>query len=776
MEDAELDTAPCIQAQKTLMAGGYQGEVRALIRSACAECRRRKQKCARYWPCNHCDSRRVGSQCIFQTVLDIKSPEDRQAQIARFLSQWQGSCYFSHAFFDRSDGDSDGPELDLEQLGYSAAHLLSNRGSNREKKPKYITQYSKRPSHCPQLKTALRALPSKPCIDALVDNFLRDVNFHYYIVHPTVFRKEYEQWWDDRDNRQPLGLQWTSLLLMACACSAQYPNDTLRRALEVDRGPPTHALSEKYHAAGRELHIAIPVGEFHMYTIQQFLHSCFWFKAEARYFECWHDLTAAVQVARELNIHCEAAARPASDFDREMGRRAWAIMCTLDWQLGTLLARPLVLDHDVYDTRLPGFQLDGELKELSPSPGLFMALQCELVSCLSKRFGRPCTLDMIDKIVEYRTLTDQWIRRLPSHLALDNPDTSLDGDCPWFQLQRFAISTLGLSSALAPLRPYLIKLSSRASPAVELEFRQDGIMCALKYMDKLFQFLRFVFPRDTKYHTVVLFIFDVATLLCSALIHDSDSSMPMRELCLAAAQSSLDMLRKLRRYAPIAKRAYKILGIINDEVLKQPAADNTRRRKRPRVQARPSVSVVPHAPVCSQEADIFCQGYDFTFTISNVRSSPDAPRPSMIPSPPTDDRATTVPIAVYASDMTPPSGVWYEETSAMAPPHPATFQPQYGDGDVGLATVPCPSTDISNSDGHYVISSHIDTSVQPMDQTAMSMPTPVEYSDAVGAPDETYPVREFKRFSRDTGLGVLEGLWDFSHVNLEFLSPRLGNR
>lgn len=190
-----------------------------------------------------------------------------------------------------------------------------------------------------------------------MDNFLNDVNFHYYIVHPTSFRREYQRWCRYRDNDEPLGFQWTSLLLMVCACSAQYPSDALRRALEEDQGQSVDELTDKYHAAGRELEMTMPIASYHLYTVQQFLHSCLWFKTQARYFECWHALSAAIQVACELSkltfmhaglnvsmeltfvhldIHCEEVAQPVSDYHLEMGRRAWAIMCTWDWLVAPL--------------------------------------------------------------------------------------------------------------------------------------------------------------------------------------------------------------------------------------------------------------------------------------------------------------------------------------------------------------------------------------------------------------------------------------------------------
>lgn len=87
---------------------------------------------------------------------------------------------------------------------------------------------------------------------------------------------------------------------MICACSAQYPDPQLKEKLERDLGQPTQRLSEKYHTAGRELYHTIPVGNSHMYTVQALLHSCSWFKSEARFVECWHALTATVREAQEL--------------------------------------------------------------------------------------------------------------------------------------------------------------------------------------------------------------------------------------------------------------------------------------------------------------------------------------------------------------------------------------------------------------------------------------------------------------------------------------------
>ena len=139
-----------------------------------------------------------------------------------------------------------------------------------------------------------------PIQDALIENFLQTLNFHYYIVYPTVFLEEYRGWWDARDRNEPLGVQYTCLLIMVCACTMQHLDIGTRRMLELDWGDTADRLSERYHTMARELGSIVPVGYYHLYNVQQLLHSCYWYKAEAKFLECWHVLSTAVREAQEL--------------------------------------------------------------------------------------------------------------------------------------------------------------------------------------------------------------------------------------------------------------------------------------------------------------------------------------------------------------------------------------------------------------------------------------------------------------------------------------------
>ncbi|KAL6794619.1 hypothetical protein GGI42DRAFT_333491 [Trichoderma sp. SZMC 28013] len=609
---------PCIRAQKALIAQQSK-EAQTIIRTACSECKRRKQKCTRYWPCLHCGNRGSSTTCVFQTVLDVKSPEERRTQLKQLVARIEGLCCYSHELLDPMDGDSDGSDIDLEELGYSASHAVSSYSGPRKvpsDERRRTMPDSLKPGRSPHLQKAFQVLPSRSCLDALVDNFLDFVNFRYYIVHPVMFRREYQDWCSRAYNDNHVELHWTALLLMVCACSAQYPSDALRRALEAEQGLPIHQLSEKYHETGRQIATRISTGRYDIHAIQTYLHSSLWFKARARYPECRRDLATAVQIASKMDANHEETTSLLFDYYLEMGSRAWVIMCAWDWQLGNMISHPLILHSNLYYAKPPGVLLDEELKEPQPSPGLFMSLQSELGSALLQAFGRLRPLEEAEDVRKHTKIVESWAARLPPHFSLRNPDTSLDEDYPWLRFQRFSLHMMGTLSLLSPLRSFLIIPLSTGSLAEYLQLQRDGTLWALRHLNRLFQFLRFSFPNDGTYHTILFFIFDVTVLLCSAMIHDIDSSMPMRGSVLRAIDGSLGVMRTLEHHAPIPKHSYKILNRLYEDVLRLPATDDAHRAKRRRLDHMQDQVFSNRRVKYMPDLDEFWDNYDFSFTIS----------------------------------------------------------------------------------------------------------------------------------------------------------------
>jgi hypothetical protein len=89
----------------------------ALLRSACTECHRRKQKCNRQWPCNSCQKRKVADQCRFRDDFKAGSGEDA----------WSASVEVKRKRDEvgrEDESDSDVGDV-LEAIGYGRLHLLT---------------------------------------------------------------------------------------------------------------------------------------------------------------------------------------------------------------------------------------------------------------------------------------------------------------------------------------------------------------------------------------------------------------------------------------------------------------------------------------------------------------------------------------------------------------------------------------------------------------------------------------------------------------------------
>lgn len=162
-------------------------------------------------------------------------------------------------------------------------------------------------------------------------NFFGDINYHYYIIYPPVFLQDYHSWWEKRRKKRPLSLQYTCLLAIICACALQHVEPASEQVFTRELGDNLDVVSDQLHAAMRELASVIPVGHYHILNVQRLLHSCYWYKAEAKFLEAWHVLSAAILEARELGFHKAPPPDTVSDFDLEMRRRLWCISDTWDW-------------------------------------------------------------------------------------------------------------------------------------------------------------------------------------------------------------------------------------------------------------------------------------------------------------------------------------------------------------------------------------------------------------------------------------------------------------
>ncbi|KAF4997372.1 hypothetical protein FGRMN_3957 [Fusarium graminum] len=480
--------------------------------------------CNREWPCNGCQKRKVADKCRFK---DTNQPVTEKVALDRLKrSRINNKTSPESAESEFGDAGTDG----IDALGYMPSHLLFDLTSDCETTSQ---EFVRDPRSFAQLERALQVIPSRPYTDMLVQNFLNNVNYHYYIIYPPSFLEQYQHWWTARAENRPLSVQWTCLLLTICACASQYTDVELQSKLEVALSDNIQRITEKFHETARELGSAVPLGYSHIINVQQLLHSCYWFKSEARFVECWHVLNAAVREAQELSIHQEAKTGPISEFDLEMRRRVWCILDTWDWQISTLLE-------------------------------------------------------------------------------------------------------------------------------AELKIRSDGINYCLELMVSLRGFFDYAYPRDAKFHFVLFCIFDISTVLCSAVLHDEHHMLPRRDEVYKTIDEAHGMLQSLRTVTKSAKASYGILTRIVQRLPRTIITHN--------VAGMSPVTQRSHIPEVVASPQTVSPG-----SIHQQNSPPAtsfSPSPVAIPTP-------GVPSPIYSlAGVTTMAGDFAASAAYAAPPACADWQPQ----------------------------------------------------------------------------------------------------
>lgn len=407
-----------------------------------------------------------------------------------------------------------------------------------------------------QLEKVLSMLPQRRTMDAIIQLFLTDVNYHYYIIHPTQFLKDYHVWWEQRAANKPISLQYTLLLAMVNAGALQHVHTELQTIVVGEVGMDSDTYSDKLHDATRELASVVPVGHYHMLNVQRLLHSCYWYKAEAKFVEAWHVLSQAILEARELSLHIEAAEGSISDYEREIRRRLWCICDTWDWQISSGLARPKLIDREQCTVALPELTLEG----YDPPPLMHMKLQSKLTRQLGVRFNAPKNIVSPEDIQEYKDMIVNWVDTFPPEYDFYKPDTSRDDVHPWIFPHRFYLYTMACILITNPIRTYMVKAYDWDSPRNEVDIRNVGVYYSLVLIQTLRKWVDRISSRDGRLHFIIFSIFDTAAMLCTALLKDTAKTLPRREEILESISHANMMLSRLMVISKTAKVSRDILN------------------------------------------------------------------------------------------------------------------------------------------------------------------------------------------------------------------------
>ena len=164
-------------------------------------------------------------------------------------------------------------------------------------------------------------------LDCLIQNFFREVNWIYEMVHASTFLTRYETWWKSFPSSNNEDIEFGALILRLCAYSAQFlPSRTY--TADTVGGVSLNSVREHCHCLANELLMVYePLFEQRSpHSVQQSFFAACYSKNQGRMKEAWFQLGAAIRLAQDLGMHLEPSGPSNShlnDLEKEMRRRVF---------------------------------------------------------------------------------------------------------------------------------------------------------------------------------------------------------------------------------------------------------------------------------------------------------------------------------------------------------------------------------------------------------------------------------------------------------------------
>ncbi|KAF2441750.1 hypothetical protein P171DRAFT_78459 [Karstenula rhodostoma CBS 690.94] len=523
--------------------------------TSCTECQRRKQKCSREWPCNHCQARKVPHLCQFGTKrLQQPSPPKSAFRYAQLLSRKSSSLRHSNSsgivrgLLRHEDEREASPTLpSYPRMAWTPS--LKKESSEDSHKSDAV-------------EGVLHAIPPRSITDAIVNHFLSVVNYRYSAIYAPIFTDHYVQWWSDRVNGRTLLPEFTCLLLRVLSYSTQYLTRELRKMIEFELACSPQTMTDRFHEAAEQLSKSFSTSNACIERVQELFYKGAWLKSESRIVESWHSLGCTIRVAQELGLDKESSHAGLPEFDAEIRRRLWTLLYIWDWQMSAWLGRPHLIDQKDLSFEFPNLRLDSSASEPNLlSPFAHVALQANIARRIAPLLGDVQVTSDLSPDQVYMALQEirNFINELPPVFRMEDPDLTLDEAHPYYVFQRYQLHVVIHLAMIDLLKPYLTGDPKNPRTPQDAKLRKTGVDIALKMLDIARLMFNHEFPINAKFHMVVFCIFDTATTLCSAIIHDVDDVLHYRERVMGAVENALDMLQHLSHITKLGASSYWFL-------------------------------------------------------------------------------------------------------------------------------------------------------------------------------------------------------------------------
>ncbi|GAA5845720.1 hypothetical protein JCM9279_006084 [Rhodotorula babjevae] len=354
-------------------AGGAEAKKRRNRKPVtCAQCRRRKLKCDRGYPCGACRDRQEGHLCEWEGAIRLPQPHltrdaeaqelrvqlDRLEQLIVGITGGAGVAAGAAGGTPREGGALSGvaEENAAEALGLLAA----NTSTDGERKSVAVSAAHR--AHilavAPTVQHLVQLLPPKRELDALIMHFLSTELSFFPIVHEPTFRARVQE------------AQYATLAAHPTLLALFFAIATLEMSWQLTEvGIAKKARTDKELAAKRFFEASMEALRMGGYMEAPNLDVVRTLLTLHRYADQQNDaragslLSQAVLAGQLIGLNREpsTAGVSISHIELEERRRLWRILICLDW-LDTS-GRPCLVTHSQFDTREPTNAFDANITD-----------------------------------------------------------------------------------------------------------------------------------------------------------------------------------------------------------------------------------------------------------------------------------------------------------------------------------------------------------------------------------------------------------------------------
>ncbi|KAF2806013.1 uncharacterized protein BDZ99DRAFT_395113 [Mytilinidion resinicola] len=580
---------------------------RKRVVSSCIPCYRKKQKCNRRYPCNHCTRRRQPEECTYHPSQASQAPQtetrphedvpmDHDAQSQDVSGNDEPVGASSDWSTRRNSTLGQGSDSLAELFGY-VEHSESNTMALVRRLGLGEDEHQNKNRDIPleaydEIEKSIRRLPGREIFDFLVQYYVTEVHWMEQVVYAPWFLGQYQKWWTLGRLSGVLDVEFAVLFLRICSYASQFlpsPSYTIDRI----RGMPLADIRDTCHDIAEKL-AAICVRLDARGTLLRVQHLSvlgLQWQCEGRINAFWEALSNAVRVAQRIGLHRGRAAwmHGMHEFDKEIRCRVFCNLYIWDSLLSRQLDCNPFLSATLTSDHLPRMHLAPNVDDADAPEGysdrLMQARLANFWRSFPPRQGAEYEATVAEE--RYEKFCGDFLTHLPPVFALE-PSEEWDERLPKLPLQRQILHVAIFDSLCYNFRPVLLREPGQVQslPAYKQVLvasqRRALAAAALKMLDGVSKLHAMLGRSHTRFAAIILPTFEAAVVLVSLTMDGQfpgtnlGEDGPLRTLdvdplgwekahltrdrCRRAAQEALARLEMLAEVSNMAEAAAATLA------------------------------------------------------------------------------------------------------------------------------------------------------------------------------------------------------------------------